>query len=711
MSKKNKGNNLKPRLTDAILQMFQEYPSQQFNYKQVAKKVGAEDSNARQLVNQILRELSISGQLTEMQAGKYKLKSTALFVQGKVDMISGGAAYVISEQTEDDIYIPQHKTNHAFHGDIVKVNVFSRKKTKKPEGEIIEIVSRNRTEFVGRVEISKSFAFVMPDSNKIHADFYVSLNNLNGAQHGDKVIVEMTDWPKDSKNPYGKVKTVLGKSGDNNVEMHTILFEYGFPLEFPAEVEQEAEKIPFEISQEEIKKRRDFRKVTTVTIDPVDAKDFDDAISVQKLENGNWEIGVHIADVSHYVHPNSQLEKEARKRATSVYLVDRVVPMLPERLSNGVCSLRPNEEKLCFSAVFEMDKNANIENQWFGRTIICSDRRFAYEEAQAIIETGKGDFKDEILLLNSLAKCLKKKRFEKGAIAFNKVEVRFKIDEKGFPIGVYIKEQKEANHLVEDFMLLANRSVAELVGKSKYKEQTRPFVYRIHDTPAPERLQEFGEFIVRFGYKLKLNTPKEISSSINKLMDDIKGKGEENLIETLAIRSMAKAIYTTENIGHYGLAFEYYTHFTSPIRRYPDVMVHRLLEDYLQNQPAANAESLEKACVHSTEMEIKAASAERESIKYKQVEYLMNRKGEIFDGVISGVTDWGLFVELTETKSEGLIRIAEIADDDYYTYSEKEYAIIGRETGRRFQLGDKVKVLLKKADLERKQLDFMLWYE
>jgi ribonuclease R len=711
MSGKNKENNFKNRLSEGVLEMFMENPAQQFNYKQVAKKVGAQDANARQLVNEVLSELCISGRLTEMQRGKFKLKNKAIYTEGVVDMVSGGAAYVISEQTEDDVYIAHNKINHAFHGDRVKVSVFPRRKTKKPEGEIIEIISRNRTEFVGVIDIAKNFAFVIPDSNKMHVDFYVSLNNLNNAKHGDKVIVEMLDWPKDSRSPYGKIKKVLGKSGDHNVEMHTILFEYGFPLEFTTEVEHEAEKIPFEIAKEEIAKRRDFRKITTITIDPVDAKDFDDALSIQKLENGNWEIGVHIADVSHYVRPHSQLEKEARKRATSVYLVDRVVPMLPERLSNGVCSLRPNEDKLCFSAVFEMDANAKIHNQWFGKTIICSDRRFAYEEVQQIIETKKGDFKNEILVFNDLAQKLRKKRFEMGAIAFNKVEVRFKIDEKGVPLGVYIKESKEANQLIEDFMLLANRSVAEAIGKSKYKGQTRPFVYRIHDLPGTEKLQEFAEFILRFGYKIKINTPKEISKSLNTLMKEIKGKGEENIIETLAIRSMAKAIYTTENIGHYGLAFEYYTHFTSPIRRYPDVMVHRLLEEYLQGQAPSNQDALEKACEHSSEMEIKAANAERDSIKYKQVEFLMSKKGQIFDGVISGVTDWGLFVELIETKSEGLVRIAEIANDDYYMYNEKEYAIVVRDYGRKLRLGDKVKVILKKADLEKKQLDFLLWFE
>ena len=552
----------------------------------------------------------------------------------------------------------------------------------------------------------------------MHVDIYIPIEKLNGAKDGQKAIAKIVEWPKNGVNPIGEIKTVLGDVGENNTEMHAILAEFGLPYEFPKDVERAADLIPIKITEEEISKRRDFREITTFTIDPVDAKDFDDALSIQKLKNGNWEIGVHIADVSHYVKPESMIDKEAISRATSVYLVDRVVPMLPEVLSNNVCSLRPNEEKLCFSSVFEMTDDAEVVAEWFGRTIINSDRRFTYEEAQQVIETEEGDFKDEILTLDRLAKILRSNRFKKGSIAFEKMEVKFHLDEVGNPTGVFFKVAKDSNQLIEDFMLLANRKVAEFVGKKKKgkeeiqkkedpKESQRPFVYRIHDKPNPDKLQNFSEFVAKFGYKLNVKNINTVADSMNNLLKEVNEKKESGMIEMLAIRTMAKAVYTTKNIGHYGLGFDYYTHFTSPIRRYPDVMVHRLLQHYLDGGKNPDIDKLEEQCKHSSDMEKLAADAERASIKYKQVQYLTDKIGEEFDGVISGVTEWGIFVEIIENHCEGMVRLRELRDDNYY-FDEDNYCLRGRKSGRVLTLGDTVRIEIKRADLVKKQLDFAL---
>ncbi|MBK6399951.1 MAG: ribonuclease R [Bacteroidetes bacterium] len=671
----------------------------------------------------ILAELQDKGDVIETERGKFQLKPKHAYLEGIIDITNGGAAYILSENDEDDVYIAPKNVKNALHGDKVKIYLYARHRNQRIEGEVVEILERAKTEFAGMVQLSGKYAFVVPDSSKMLVDIFIPQNMINNAQHGQKVIAEIVDWPKGTKNPIGKITKILGWPGENDVEMNSILSEYGFPLEFPKRVEEEAEKIPLAIPEDEIKRRRDFRKITTFTIDPVDAKDFDDALSIQKLPNGNYEIGVHIADVSHYVKPTSQLDKEAYYRATSIYLVDRVIPMLPEKLSNGVCSLRPHEEKLCFAAVFEMNDNAEVVKKWFGKTVIYSDHRFAYEDAQEVIETGEGPLKEEILTMDRLAKILRKERFKDGAIAFEKVEVRFRLDEKGKPLGIYLKESKDANKLIEEFMLLANRSVAEFVGKkhdiisegknkSGNQEETirvekKPFVYRVHDSPVSDRLENFVGFARKFGYTLKIGNDREIASSLNGLMKDVHGKKEQNVLESLAIRTMSKAVYTTENIGHYGLAFDYYTHFTSPIRRYPDVLVHRLLEHYLAGGKGADASLLEEQCKHSTQMEIKASEAERASTKYKQVEYLQDKVGEEFDGVISGVTEWGLYVEIIENKCEGMIRLRDL-DDDFYEFDETNYCVIGSRTKHKYTMGDVVRIQVMRCDLLRKQIDFKM---
>ncbi|MCO6499195.1 MAG: ribonuclease R [Vicingus serpentipes] len=709
MSKKRKpkksGGSFKHDLLQQIVVIFDKNPSQSFNYKQLSKAFGYKDISNKRLIGIILDELVHQDKLYETKRGQYRLKSDRQFIEGKVDMTTRGAAYILIEGSDADVFISPKNTNTALNGDIVKVNIFSGKLSSKLEGEIIEIVQRAKTEFVGVIQKSKNFAFLVPDDARMPVDIFIANEKLKGAKDGDKAVAQITEWPRERKNPFGKVIEVLGRPGENETEMHAILAEYGLPYQFPAAVEKEANKIDLTISPKEIKKRKDFRATTTFTIDPKDAKDFDDALSIKKLDNGNWEIGVHIADVSHYIKENTLLEAEAFSRATSIYLVDRVVPMLPEILSNGACSLRPQETKLCFSAVFELDENSNVLEEWFGRTVIFSDRRFTYEEAQERIETKQGDLVEEILQLDKLAKQLREKRFKMGSIAFDRIEVKFNLDDKGNPLGVYFKESKDANKLIEEFMLLANKRVAEFIGKPK-KGSAKTFVYRIHDEPNQEKLLSLSNFVKKFGYELKINE-KEVANSINHLLSDVKGKHEENMIEQLTIRTMAKASYSSKNIGHYGLAFMYYTHFTSPIRRYPDVMVHRLLQHYLDGGASMNPQEIEEKCKHASKMELLATEAERKSIKYKQVQFLMDKVGEEFDGIISGVSEWGLYVELIDNMCEGMVRLQSI-EGDYYSFDAANYCAVGRKTGQEYRMGDEVRIKVMRADLAKKQLDFEL---
>ncbi len=702
-----KSNENKIRNLDSdILQVFNQNSSKLLNYKQIAAKLNIDDANGKNQVIQQLQDLKAQDRIEEVERGKFSMVAQSHYFEGVVEVTSRGNAYVVCEDLEHDIYIPSRNLNHALNSDLVKVYVYKRKKNKKQEGDIVEIIKRAKSEFVGVLQKSKNFGFVVPDDHKMYVDIFVSPNELGEAEDGDKVLAEITDWPANSKNPFGKITRVLGKPGDHDTEIHSILLEYGLPYAFPDHVEAYASKIPIEITEEEISKRRDMRKDLTFTIDPKDAKDFDDALSFKVLENGNYEIGIHIADVSHYVKEDTILEEEAYQRATSVYLVDRVVPMLPEILSNNVCSLRPNEEKLTFSVVFEMDVKGHVMNSWFGRTVIYSDKRFAYEDAQEIIE---GNFdgvnqpiKEAILTLDTLAKKIRKRRMSDGAISFDKTEVRFNLDEQANPIGVYVKESKDANKLIEEFMLLANKKVAEFIGKKK-----KTFVYRVHDEPNIDKLALLQGIITKFGYKIDTNTRETTSDSLNKLLADVHGKAESNMIETLTIRSMSKAIYTTENIGHYGLAFDYYTHFTSPIRRYPDVMAHRLLQYYLDGGQSVKAEKYEEKCKHSSEREYMASKAERDSIKYMQIKYMQDHNDQEFEGVISGVTEWGIYIEIIENKCEGMVRIKDITSD-YFIYDEKQYALIGQADKRMYQLGDQVTVTVKNTDLERKHLDFNL---
>jgi len=708
MSKKKSNSSIKLVLTQMVLDVFEQNGNTPLNYKQVSAKLNVRDPESREIIFEILKDEVFSGVLKELSPGKFQLLELKTFIEGKVDLTNDGSAFIVTDdEFESDIFVAPRKLRNALNGDRVKVYVYAKSKGKHKEGEVIEIIQRAKTEFTGIVKLSERFAFFVPDDRKMMHDIFIPMNQLNGAKNGIKAVAEITDWPSDAKNPIGRIKHILGAQGENDTEMNAILAEYGFPLSFPAEVEYEAEEIPEVITEQEIAKRRDFRNVLTFTIDPFDAKDFDDAISFKRLENGNYEIGVHIADVSHYIIPDSALDKEALDRATSVYLVDRVIPMLPERLSNGLCSLRPKEDKLCFSAVFEMDEEAHIITEWYGKTIIHSDRRFTYEEVQEIIEAKAGDHVDEILKLNELAYILRARKFKNGAISFETTEVKFMLDATGKPTGVYVKERKDAHKLIEDFMLLANRKVAEYVSKLGKGKHKYTFVYRAHDSPKPESLANFAKFAERFGYKINTKSDKETAKSLNFLMEDVEGKKEQNVLTQLAIRSMAKAIYTTKTSSHYGLAFDHYTHFTSPIRRYPDVMVHRLLFHYLNGGQSANAEHYEELCKHSSQMEKKAADAERASVKYKQAEYLRDQVGNIFSGVISGVTEWGMYVEIIENKCEGMIRLRDISDD-FYTLDEKNYAIIGQRKKKVYQLGDEVKIRVKNVDLTKKQIDFSL---
>lgn len=705
---KRKSSHIELVLIQLISDVLEKNSNEALNYKQVSAKLNITDADSRETILDILRQQTQKGVFTEPQKGKFKLKDLKTFIIGKVDMTADGAAFIVPEdEFEKDVFVSARKLHNALNGDRVKVYIYAKKSGRKNEGEVVEIIERAKTDFIGVIKISDRFAFVIADDKKMMQDIFVPLSDLNGAKNRQKVQVRITDWPEGVKNPIGSVIAILGEQGENNTEMNAILAQYGFPLHFPDAVEKEANAIPEEISVEEIKDRRDFRNTVTFTIDPADAKDFDDAISFKKLDNGNYEIGVHIADVSHYVTPNSALDKEAYGRATSVYLVDRVIPMLPERLSNGVCSLRPNEDKLCFAAVFELDNKANIVTEWFGRTIIHSDRRFSYEEAQEVIENKTGDFSEEILKLNELAYILRDKKFKNGAISFESTEVKFKLDEHGKPLGVYVKERKDAHKLIEDFMLLANKKVAEFIAKKGKGKQKYTFIYRSHDSPNLENLGNFALFAARFGYKINTKSDKDIAKSLNFLMEDVEGKKEQNVLTQLAIRSMAKAVYTTKKTSHYGLAFDHYTHFTSPIRRYPDVMVHRLLAAYLNKEKSANAEEYEIAASHSSTMEKRAADAERASIKYKQAEYLEENIGNLYKGIISGVTEWGMYVELADNKCEGMIRLRDLSDD-FYVLDEKNYCIIGQRKKKTYQLGDEVQVKVKKVDLSKRQIDFSL---
>jgi ribonuclease R len=698
----------KQAVVQAVIAAFQASPKELFNYKQISKIIGLESQVHKLLVVDILYELAADDFISETDRGRYRLNTLGTLATGTFHRRSNGKNSFIPEDGGSPVFVAERNSGHAMHGDKVKVQLLAKRKGAESEAEVVEILERVEQTFVGKLQVTKGFAFLVTEDKTLANDIFIARDKLKGGKNGDKAVVRIIQWPENAKNPLGEVVDILGVAGQNTAEMHAILAEYGLAYKYPPLVEKAAEQIPDAISREEIAQREDFRKVLTFTIDPKDAKDFDDALSARRLSNGNWEVGVHIADVTHYVKPDTLIDREAQERATSVYLVDRTIPMLPERLSNQICSLRPDEDKLCFSAIFELDANAEVKNYRIKRTVIRSDRRFTYEEAQQVIETGKGDCKKEIQALDSLAKKLRAKRFKNGAINFDRYEVKFEIDEKGKPLSVYFKESSDANKLIEEFMLLANKTVAEFVALAETEKAKRTFVYRVHDNPDPEKMENFATFIRRFGYKVKIEGKKgEVSKGINYLLDAIQGKPEENLIETLAVRAMQKARYSTDNTGHYGLAFDNYTHFTSPIRRYPDMLVHRLLERYLAGGRSISRTKYSELCEHCSARESLAANAERASIKYKQVEYMSERLGKVYDGVISGVTEWGLYVELNENKCEGLVPIRDL-QDDYYEFDEKNYCLTGRRHKQQFRLGDPITIQVAQANLERKQLDFML---
>ena len=706
---KKAGKRMKKKeLSKAVLDFFHAKQDEVISLKYIFSELKLTTHPLKMLCMDILSDLLADDYITEVDKNKYKLNNHGIEMTGTFQRKSNGKNSFIPEGGGDPIFVAERNSAHAMNNDKVRIAFYAKRRGCEAEGEVIEILQRANDTFVGTLEVEKSYAFLVTENRTLANDIFIPKDKLKGGKTGDKAVVKVTEWPDKAKNPIGQVLDILGKAGDNTTEMHAILAEFGLPYVYPQSVEKAADKIPAEISAEEIARREDFRKVTTFTIDPKDAKDFDDALSIRPLKDGLWEVGVHIADVTHYVKEGSIIDKEAEKRATSVYLVDRTIPMLPERLCNFICSLRPNEEKLAFSAIFDITEKGEVRDSRIVHTVIESDRRFTYEEAQQIIETKEGDFKDEILMLDTIAKALREKRFKAGAINFDRYEVKFEIDEKGKPISVCFKESKDANKLVEEFMLLANRTVAEKIGKAPKGKKPKVLPYRIHDLPDPEKLDNLAQFIARFGYRLRTSgTKTDVSKSINHLLDDIQGKKEENLIETVSIRAMQKARYSTHNIGHYGLAFDYYTHFTSPIRRFPDMMVHRLVTRYMDGGRSVSETKYEDLCDHSSNMEQIAANAERASIKYKQVEFMSERLGQTYDGVISGVTEWGLYVELNENKCEGMIPIRDL-DDDYYEFDEKNYCLRGRRKNRIYSLGDAITVKVARANLEKKQLDFAL---
>ncbi|HEY9046771.1 MAG TPA: ribonuclease R [Ohtaekwangia sp.] len=703
--KKAKGKELKKLLQSSILDILDNASGRGYSMKQIIKKLGLKKRDDIKQATLLVYQLTDDERIKELGNGSFATNRQTEELTGIVDHVSSRFAYVRIGEGKKDIYVKARDMGSAVDGDTVKLEVLPAQHGDHPEGKITEVIKRNRTRYVGKIELSKNFAFVVADYRKMHQDFFVYPENINGARNGDKVIIEVTSWAEADRKPEAKVVDVLGKAGENEAEIHSIMAEFGLPFKFPEQVEKESEAIDEGITKKEIKKRWDFREITTFTIDPLDAKDFDDALSFRILENGNYEIGVHIADVTHYVDLKSELEKEAYDRATSVYLVDRTIPMLPERLSNGLCSLRPNEDKLTFSAVFEMDDNARIKKEWFGRTIIHSNRRFTYEEAQEVLETSKGDYVNELITLNTLAKKLRKERFGKGAVNFETTEVKFKLDEKGKPLAVIPKVRKDAHKLIEEFMLLANKQVATFVYNYKKGKEKNIFVYRIHDFPDPDKVKDFSVFAKQFGHNMNVEE-QSISRSLNKLMEEIEGKPEQNILEQLAIRTMAKAKYSTETKGHFGLAFEHYSHFTSPIRRYPDMMVHRLLQHYLDDGKPLSKSDYEEKSLHSSEREKRAADAERASIKYKQVEFMASAENKVYEGLISGVTEWGLYVEIVETKCEGMIRMSDLTDD-FYEFDERSYRIIGRKRKKIYTLGDRIKVRVKKTDIDKRLIDLV----
>ncbi len=708
----NKGRKRSSDILANIRDFFREN-QEPIGYMAMVRRLKIKDKKAKLMAKQAIFSLEKEGYLGKTSTNKYYLSELVDHgegLSGRVDHVNARFAYVIVEDMDEDIWVKTDDLAGAIHGDQVALMITRQASGKhRAEGKVTKILKRDRTEFVGRIEVSPNFSFVVPDNRNIHFDIFVYPEKIMNAGHNDKVLVKILQWHNEkNKSPMGEVVMVLGPAGENEAEIHSIMAEFGLPFQFPEHIEKEAKKIPQDITEADYRERRDLRDVVTFTIDPHDAKDFDDALSVQQLSKDRLQVGIHIADVAHYVREGSSLDKEAIERATSVYLVDRTIPMLPEVLSNGLCSLRPNEEKLAFSAIFELDLEGHVHDQWFGRTVIYSDRRFTYEEAQERIERKSGEFEFEINQLNEVASKIRARRFKQGAVNFETTEVKFKLDEKGRPVEVYTKERKEAHKMIEEFMLLANRAVATYVFKLKGVKgavEDPTFVYRVHDDPDPEKLSTFSSFAGRFGHQVNLE--KGISHSLNHLMKRIEGKPEQNILEQLAIRSMSKAVYTTDARGHFGLSFDHYTHFTSPIRRYPDVMVHRLLANYLDKRPSPGQDEYEKLCVHSSTREKRAADAERASIKFKQVEYMSGMLGQEFEGLVSGVTEWGIFVEILETKCEGMVRISDLGDD-YYDFDEKNLKVVGRNNGRIITLGDKLQVKVVKTDIDRRTIDLLL---